>query len=214
MGSASGQQQNVAQRGIGVQINGNGNTVLIYAGSVELALDRKHLRRAEPKIELQLFRVDLRATTLVGREGDLAALEEWLASERLISVRCITGRAGAGKTRLGIELCERADRGGWTAGFAQYGQFSHFVKYAGDWRWNRPTLVIIDYAASLARDLRAWLEILARSEPQTGGHKLRLLLLERHAERGLGWWPDLMRTVSFSDPAPDELADPSNPCRC
>jgi hypothetical protein len=58
------------------------------------------------------------------------ALKEWLASDRLISVRCITGRAGAGKTRLAIELCERAERAGWTAGFAQYEQFPKFVKQA------------------------------------------------------------------------------------
>src|SRR5262249_31987452 len=39
----------------------------------------------------------------------------------------------------------------------------------------------------------------------------RLLLLERHAERDFGWWAELMRSVSFSDPGPDELADPPEP---
>jgi hypothetical protein len=179
------QQQTVGERGIGVQIGGDGNTVTVYAGATELSLARKHLRHAEPKTELQLFRVDLRATTLVGRERDLLALEAWLASDRLVSVRCITGRAGVGKTRLAIELCEQAERAGWTAGFVQYGQFPEFVKRSGEWRWDKPTLVVIDYAAALARDLRTWLEILARPEAQAGANKLRLrlLLLERHAER-------------------------------
>jgi hypothetical protein len=209
---ASGsQQQTVEQRAIGVQNVGDGNTIIVYAGRSELALLRKHSRKVEPKTELQLLRVDLRATTLIGRERDLSALEAWLASDRLISLRCITGRAGAGKTRLAIELCESAEQAGWTAGFAQYGQFSEFVKHAGEWRWNKPILVVIDYAAALARDLRTWLEILARPEAHAGGNKLRLLLLERHAEREVGWWADLMRTVSFSDPAPDELADPPEP---
>jgi tetratricopeptide (TPR) repeat protein len=209
--AAETQQQAVGERGIGVQISGDGNTVVAYAGGSELSLLRKHLRQAGPKTELQLLRVDLRATTLIAREKDLSSLEAWLASDRPISVRCITGRAGIGKTRLAIELCERAERGGWTAGFAQHGQFSEFVKHAGEWRWSKPTLVVIDYAAALARDLRTWLEILARPEAQAGGNKLRLLLLERHAERDLGWWADLMRPVSFSDPAPDELADPPEP---
>jgi hypothetical protein len=40
-----------------------------------------------------------------------------------------------------------------------------------------------------------------------------VLLLERHAERDLGWWADLLRPVSFSEPAPDELADPTEPVR-
>jgi hypothetical protein len=72
-------------------------------------------------------------------------------------------------------------------------------------------LVVIDYAAAVAQSLRTWLEVLARPEAQTGSDALRLLLLERHADRDLGWWADLMRTISFSDPAPDELADPPEP---
>ena len=60
-------------------------------------------------------------------------------------------------------------------------------------------MVVIDYAAALARDLRRWMEILARPESQPGGEKLRLLLLERHAEHDLGWWGDLLRPVSFSE---------------
>jgi hypothetical protein len=209
--TANSAHHSVGEIGIGVQVSGDGNTVIVYAGSAELGLTRKHLRRAEPKTELQLFRVDLRATTLVGRGRDLSALEAWLASDRLISVRCITARAGAGKTRLAIELCERAEQAGWTAGFAQYSQFSEFIKQAAEWRWSKSTLVVIDYAAALACDLRAWLEILARPEAQTGDNKLRLLLLERHAERDFGWWGDVMCPVSFSDPAPDELADPIEP---
>jgi hypothetical protein len=211
MAGAPVQEQTIAERGIGVQIGGDGNTVIVYAGSSGLSLTRKHLRQAEPKTELQLFRVDLRATALVGRDRDLSALKAWLASDRLISLRCITGRAGAGKTRLAIELCEHAERAGWTAGFARYEQVPEFVKRATEWRWNKPTLVVIDYAAAHAQALRTWLEILVRPEAQTGSDKLRLLLLERHAERDLGWWADLMRTVSFSDPAPDELADPPEP---
>jgi hypothetical protein len=107
--AAESQEQTVGERGIGVQISGDGNNVIVYAGRSELALLRKHSRKAEPKTELQLLRVDLRATSLVGRERDLSALESWLASDRLISVRCIIGRAGVGKTRLALELCEHAD---------------------------------------------------------------------------------------------------------
>lgn len=209
--TAGSQQQSVGEGGIGVLIGGDGNTVIVYAGSVELCLTRKHLRRAEPKTELQFLRVDLRATTLIGRERDLGALEAWLASDRLITVRCVTGRAGVGKTRLAIELCEQAEKAGWSAGFAQYEQFPEFIKQAARWRWSKPTLVVIDYAAALASELRTWLNILARPEARAGGNKLRLLLLERHAERDFGWWADLTRTVSFSDPAPDELADPLEP---
>jgi hypothetical protein len=204
-------RQEVSERGIGVQISGDGNTVVVYAGMSELHLVRKHTRKAEPKTELQLLRVDLRATSLVGRQTALVQLEDWLALDQTVLMRCITGRAGAGKTRLAIELCEYAQQMGWTAGFVQYGQFQEFIKHAAAWRWNTPTLVVIDYASALARDLRRWLEVLARPESQAHGKKLRLLLLERHAERDLGWWADLLRPVSFSDPAPDELVDAREP---
>ncbi|MBV8612208.1 MAG: hypothetical protein JOY66_00355, partial [Acetobacteraceae bacterium] len=95
--AGDGQHQTVGERGIGVQFSGDGNTIIVFAGASELVLTRKHARKAKPTNELQLLRVDLRATTLVGREGDLAPLHAWLASDRLVSVRCVTGRAGVGK---------------------------------------------------------------------------------------------------------------------
>lgn len=211
--TGGGLHQIVGERGIGAQISGDGNTIVVYAGAAELVLTRKHARKAKPITELQLLRVDLRATALVGRDGDLAALGTWLASDRPVSVRCITGRAGVGKTRLAVELCEQAERDGWTTGFALYSQFPKFVKGSAGWRWVKPTLVVIDYAAALAGALADLLKILARPETQAGGQKLRVLLLERHAERNLGWWADLIRPVSFSDPGPDELADPPEPVR-
>jgi tetratricopeptide (TPR) repeat protein len=204
-------QQMVGERGIGVQVAGDSNTVIVYAGAAELHLVPKHKRRAgRLETELHLLRVDLRATTLLGRDAELAALDAWVGSPRPISARCITGRAGTGKTRLAIEICERAGDD-WTAGFAQYGQFQEFVKRAAGWRWNKPILVVVDYAAALSRELRTWLEILARPEVQRDGAKLRLLLLERHADPDLGWWADLMRTTSLSEPSPAELADPLEP---
>ena len=122
-----GLHQTFGERGIGVQVSGDGNTIIVHAGAAELVLTRKHARKATPTTELQLLRVDLRATTLVGRDEDLAALQAWLASDRPVSVRCVTGRAGVGKTRLAVELCERAERDGWTAGFAHHSQFPKFV---------------------------------------------------------------------------------------
>ena len=50
-----------------------------------------------------------RAPELVGRADELAALEHWLSAPAAVSVRGLTGRAGSGKTRLAIELCERAE---------------------------------------------------------------------------------------------------------
>jgi len=74
--TANSAHQSVGERGIGIQNVGDGNTVIVYAGRAELSLLRKHARKAEPKTELQLLRVDLRATTLVGRAPN------WLGCRR------------------------------------------------------------------------------------------------------------------------------------
>jgi hypothetical protein len=89
--SETGAWQIVRERGIGVQIIGNENIVTVFAGTAELHLQHKHLRKPEPKNELDLLRVDLRLTTLVGRREDLSALRHWLTSEdRQVSVRCMS----------------------------------------------------------------------------------------------------------------------------
>jgi hypothetical protein len=59
--TGDGLHQTVGERGIGVQVSGDGNTTIIYAGAVELVLARKHLRKATPATEFELLRVDLRA---------------------------------------------------------------------------------------------------------------------------------------------------------
>src|SRR5262249_58974221 len=60
-----------------------------------------------------------RLTSFVGREQDLAALDEMVAEVRLVT---LTGAGGAGKTRLAVEFAAAAaDRyrdGAWLAGLA------------------------------------------------------------------------------------------------
>lgn len=115
--------------------------------------------------------------------------------------------------RLAIELCERAEASGWTAGFATQTELQRFhdAKSLDDWRWSKPTLIVVDYAAASTRILRAWLDALARRRPIQGEPPLRLLLLERHADRDLGWWADMIRPGGLSGRGPDELAAPAEP---
>ena len=71
--------------------------------------------------------------------------------------------------------------------------------------------MVVDYAAASWRVLRAWLEELAGGEAGPNEHPLRILLLERYADRAAGWWPDLIRTRRRSGPGPDALIDPQAP---
>src|SRR4051794_40305803 len=49
------------------------------------------------------------------------------------------------------------------------------------------------------------------ASPNPNEAPLRLLLLERHADRDVGWWADLIRPGGLSGRGPDELASPAEP---
>ncbi len=206
----AGGTQIVGAKGIASQVVGDNNTVVIRTGDVELRLERRR-NLAAPKNDAQLLRVNARATDLVGRSADLTELRKWLASVNTVSFRCIIGRAGAGKTRLALELCGVAEHDGFAAGFAPYNGFAQFVERSADWQWTAPTLVVIDSAATVARDIRNWLQVLAARDISGNTPRLRLLLLERNADREFGWWADLVRPVGFGGPGPEDLADPNTP---
>lgn len=211
-----------AENAVGVQINGDGATVSLYARKTELKLNQRHLRklRETPSREIDLLLTELRATDLVGRAADLEALEAWLAAPATVSVRCVIGAAGTGKTRLAIELCERASNPKhasgmkWIAGFASGEELRRFhaAENLADWDWARPTLAVVDDAASCSTILREWLDILAQRADGATAPPLRLLLLERYADPASGgWWGDLMRPGDLSGRGPSDLASPKIP---
>ena len=119
-------EQHLGLGATGVQIDGNYNTVTLFAGPTRLVLDQRHLLRAVPSNERELLLTEGRATDLVGRTEDLAPLHAWLASAEPIVCRCLIGRAGTGKTRLAIELCEQAAASGWVAGFVRHDELQRF----------------------------------------------------------------------------------------
>jgi hypothetical protein len=194
-----------------VQFNGNNNTVTISSRSAELVLDRRHKLKGVPANELELLLTDLRATELLGRDEDLALLQGWLDKPDVISVRCLVGRAGSGKTRIAIELCERAELQGWVAGFARQDELQRFFgsQNLSNWRWRGSTLVVIDYAAASERILRQLMEVLAKRVPNRKDPRLRILLLERDANWDFGWWAELTRAGGLSGRGPDSLIDPA-----
>ena len=102
-----------------------------------------------------------------------------------ISVHALIGHAGAGKTRLTLEFCLKIDsdpnaKGGWLAGSLLPTELSSVVETLATrhFRWERPTLMVIDNAAQCHAALARWLDRLAGMETDT---KLRILLLDREA---------------------------------
>ena len=180
--------------------------------SPKLTLIPWHLRPRPVKSDVGLLDPFTAAIPFVGRQPELQRLQDWLSDTARVSVRCLTGRAGTGKTRLAIELCRCAEAlDSWDPGFATHTELARFFAHQNlaAWGWRRPTLVVIDYAAGAARALRQWLEELALNLGRNGA-PLRLLLLERFADTGTGWWADLTR-VSFSEAGLLDLFDPPEP---
>jgi tetratricopeptide (TPR) repeat protein len=198
-----------------VQAAGDGISVNVGLPHLTLIPPRKRLPLT--RTEIDLLNPYLRAIPLVGREADLQSLWDWLHSARPIAIRTLTGRAGAGKTRAAIELIERVNAenaGTWWAGFVSGREMRRFAaqQNLAGWSWNHPTLIVVDYAASLIEPLRDWLRDLAQGAGRADGQPLRLLLLEREAAAGEGWLQSLC-LGGHSEAGVPELFDPLEPKR-
>ena len=206
-----------------VQIQGDGNSIV--TGLPRLELTRRRGRacriRKDPVTgkphEIDVIRPFTRSIDLVGREMELADLSAWLHKETPISVRVLTGHAGYGKTRLALELIEEMVSQGWHAGFLTRAELTRFrdQRDVAGWGWNAPILAVLDYASASARNLYAWLKELVDnsiwdSAGARHGFPLRLLLLERQAERGSGWWEEVFGRGEDAAVL-EKLADPAEP---
>ena len=209
-----------------VIVTGNGNHVRLTFGnsSVTLPLRRiqfrppeRHRRSAEgqrPR-ELDILASDAAKLPFIGREDLFTELRAWLDGEPDISVHALTGRAGTGKTRLAIEFCSAVDgdpggKGLWLAGFISPSDLSAVVETLAtqSFNWERQTLLVLDYAAQCHKPLARWLDRLAYQRLDT---KLRILLLEREAPEGFGWWHELASPVFHGEQARRDLFHADRP---
>ena len=184
-----------------VQIQGDGNSVTYGLPHLEL-LPRKGLFRRIRRdsatgfaVAQDLIRPFTRSIELVGRGAEIDDLRAWLHGDSAISVRVLTGPAGVGKTRLGVELMEVTKGSGWRAGFLTREELSRFLSQpkVSSWGWSTPVLAILDGAASVAKEIKRWLLMLAdhpvwQSGAESHDPPLRLLVLERSGEPNVGWW--------------------------
>ncbi|ACE99657.1 TPR repeat-containing protein [Rhodopseudomonas palustris TIE-1] len=149
---------------------------------------------------------------LLGRELVIANIEQWMESESQVSIRTIVARGGEGKTRLASEIVSRAIRAGWLAGFVEIRELSRFVRQPdiSKWKWDKRTLIVVDYAARVAQQINEILAVLIDKDQNSP--PLRLLLLERHANPEYGWFPTIFgRGDSDASLAALRLMDPPEP---
>lgn len=136
---------------------------------------------------------NLTSLPLQGRLDLLSRLNDWLAAPEAISVQVILGAGGRGKTRLAAELASEARATNWTAGFAPRDALDVFCSAGCRSRWERHTLVVIDYPAAKSVAFAAWLRALVREtdSSELGRPKLRILALERSGGEGTAWWREV-----------------------
>jgi hypothetical protein len=82
-------------------------------------------------------------------------------------------------------------RGGWLARFLSPTELCSVVETLATrhFAWERPTLLVIDYAAQCHEALARWLDRLAGQRLDS---KLRIPLLDREAPEGFGWRRELI----------------------
>lgn len=98
------------------------------------------------------------------------------------------GSAGAGKTRLMLEVCRELQSRGWSAGFLASNlnphqtlekQFKEFLAA------NSRTFVVVDYAETRRREV---IELINAASVVSKSHRVRIMLLARDAGE---WWDRL-----------------------
>jgi hypothetical protein len=121
-----------------------------------------------------------RRVPFMGRDDEMTRLLGFMGDSRRFSWWIITGSGGVGKSRLALEFCLNLPT--WRAGFLPN---NHGIQSWHDWQPDRPSLMLIDYAASRPNQVRDIVEALAlRKTPLK--HPVRVLLLERQSQGR--WW--------------------------
>lgn len=154
--------------------------------------------------DLWILQARYRSTELLGREADLKELWSWLDAPKPVGARLLVGRAGSGKTRLGLEFLWQVERergDSWDVGAVTRETLLHRGDWEA-WNWRRPTLLLIDSAQSADRALRRFFPPLTWRLARKDVAPLRLLLLEREASTTEGWFKELLDLNSSVAGAP------------
>ena len=133
-----------------------------------------------------LLRAEFAIVPFQGREQEIADLEAWCQDSRPLAVRLYTGAGGMGKTRLMIEMVSRLSRAGWRAGFVAADLPEDGAPLAWLMRDASALLLVVDYAETRRRDVRA---IIGAALEAAHGTVVRIVLLARARA---DWWRDLL----------------------
>ncbi|MBL9078407.1 MAG: hypothetical protein JNL08_12930 [Planctomycetes bacterium] len=150
----------------------------------ELPLDMR--QRLSHVQRYQTLTARNRLIPLIGRERQLHKLWSWVQTGGPVSLATVTGPGGVGKTRLAQQLCDDVRGSRWRAGFVSETDLDTFQRAVGTtWVWDRPTLVVVDYAGTRVAQLEQLLSGLARRHESLDDlPSLRILLIDRQGTDG------------------------------
>ena len=137
-----------------------------WLGTVEPPVPRSRARLLDPRLELVGF---------VGRDAELAALNEWCEDDHATRLRLVTGTGGVGKTRLAVELAARMANAGWRCERIADGKEGEALAALRGVTRDR-ALLVVDYAETRI-GLRQMLTALTSDD----GAGVKVLLLARSA---------------------------------
>lgn len=147
-----------------------------------------------------LLRPDSLVPAALGRESELARLEQWCLRDQDFDIRTVVGAAGQGKTRLARELMRLFDSRDWrTVLLPPSADGVETILELTP----RPTLFVIDYAETRSDQIFKMFVALL----EHGVHdKVRFLLLARTAS---DWWNTLIaRDVDVAELVADVTVQP------
>ena len=157
--------------------------------------------------DLDLLLAKYAVTDLTGRDALWQDFRAWCQNDPApVSVRCIQGRGGSGKTRFALELVHHLRaQSGWDARFVRFILQEPFDLWAKTHGANH-VLLVFDYAADVAALVESSLRRLLHNLPTDPKRKLRMLLLARTASWKSGWLSKFEN--STTDESIGDLFDP------
>lgn len=143
-------------------------------------------RSIRPTVE-SMLRWSGRLGRLVGRENELEILDRWAFEDHPLSIKVLSGPAGSGKTRLGVELAQSLMGKGWAAGFYDPDEPATFKVGNG-------ALLLVDYPEERSESVDRLLRALSRM--QEPDFPVRVLLLSRRED---SFWMPRFDSTHVSD---------------
>jgi len=173
----------------------------------------------ERQNSIALSDLDYRSSKIpfYSRKAEISAIDAFCSDDRPVLWWSVTGNGGAGKSRLAHEYIQSHLSDGWKGLFLRDefftqvggpGKYQQFI----DWSYPKHLLLIVDNAQRYSESVAQWIESVV-SRSNSGGNKIRILLLER-TDLGDARYNDVLarhtvKFYSYSGPLPLEKLEPS-----